>query len=240
MPGLSRLSSAALLLLVITGADVLAEIRLDTVYELPPVVVVEKAIIDEEIIELTGFTVTRVSEGQIEDLNALDLPSAMRRVPGVMISRHNLVGGYGGGEGGAVYIRGMGAARHGASVQMLQDGVPKFVGVWTHPLMDLMSVDHLEHIDIYKSPRPVLWGNMSFGAVNIISRRMHQEGMRTDLTGMYGGNETYNTVFNHGGMKGGFDYYLGFSSKGTQGHREQADGQMRHYWGRAGYRFNGT
>jgi len=236
----SRLSAAILLLAVVSITTANAEIRPDTVYELPPVVVVGNAIIDENIIELTGFTITRVSGRQIEDLNALDLPSAMRRVPGVMISRHNLVGSYGGGEGGAVYIRGMGAARPGASVQMLQDGVPKFVGVWTHPLMDLLSVDHLEHIDIYKSPRPVLWGNMSFGAVNIISRRMHEKGTKTNISAMYGGNETFSTVFNHGGKAGGFDYYLGASSKGTQGHREQADGQMRHYWGRAGYSFNDT
>ena len=111
MAGLTRLIRTAPLLLAASSSAVLAEIRPDTVYELPPVVIVGKAIIDENIIGNNGFIITRVSEQQIEDLNALDLPSAMRRVPGVMISRHNLVGSYGGGEGGAVYIRGMGAAR---------------------------------------------------------------------------------------------------------------------------------
>ena len=240
MVGLTRLLRTVPFLLAASSSIVLAEIHPDTVYELPPVVIVGKAIIDENIIGNNGFIITRVSEQQIEDLNALDLPSAMRRVPGVMISRHNLVGSYGGGEGGAVYIRGMGAARPGASIQMLVDGVPRVVGVWNHPLMDFLSVDYLEHIDIYKSPRPVRWGNMSFGAVNILSRRMREQGIKTDITTMYGGNNTYSAVFNHGGRVRGFDYYLGASSKGTDGHRVQADGQLRHYWGRAGYRFSDT
>jgi len=165
----------------------------------------------------------------------LDLPSALRRVPGVMISRHNLVGSYGGGEGGAVYIRGMGSSRPGASVQTLVDGAPKFVGLWTHPLMDVLSVDNLENIDIYKSPQPVRLGNMSFGAINLRTRRMHAEGFRTGLTSLFGSHDTYSFVFNHGGKSGKLDYYLGAAAKGTDGHRKQAYGNLRNYWGRIGY-----
>jgi outer membrane cobalamin receptor len=240
MSGIFRQTRIFLFFVIASSSGLIAEIHPDSIYELPPVIVVGKAILDENIVEKNAATVTRVSEQQIRDLNALDLPSAMRRVPGVLISRHNLVGSYGGGEGGAVYIRGMGAARPGASVQMMVDGVPKFSGIWSHPLMDVMSVDHLEHIDIYKSPRPVRWGNMSFGAVNIISRRMREEGTKTDFTAMYGENESFSTVLNHGGRVKDFDYYLGVSSKGTGGHRVQADGQMRQYWGRVGSRLNDT
>lgn len=222
------------------SAQVTAEINPDTVYQLPPVVVVGKAVIDEIQIRRDGAAVTRISEQQVRDLNALDLPSALRRVPGVMISRHNLVGSYGGGEGGAVYIRGMGAGRPGASVQTLVDGAPKFVGLWTHPLMDVLSVDNLENIDIYKSPQPVRLGNMSFGAVNLRSRRMHAEGFRTDLTSLFGSHDTYSLVFNHGGKSGKFDYYLGAAAKGTDGHRKQAYGSLRNYWGRIGYGISDT
>ncbi|MCE5271915.1 TonB-dependent receptor plug domain-containing protein [bacterium] len=217
-----------------------AEINPDTVYQLPPVVVVGKAVIDEIQIRKTGVAVTRISEQQVRDLDALDLPSALRRVPGVMISRHNLVGSYGGGEGGAIYIRGMGAGRPGASVEMLVDGVPKFVGLWTHPLMDVLSVDNLESIDVFKSPQPVEMGNMSFGAVNLHSRRMHSDGFRTELNTLYGSHDTYNLVFNHGGKEGRFDYYLGAAAKGTDGHRKQAYGELKNYWGRIGYNISDT
>lgn len=217
-----------------------AEINPDSVYQLPPVVVVGKAVIDEVQIRNTGVAVTRISEQQVRDLDALDLPSALRRVPGVMISRHNMVGSYGGGEGGAVYIRGMGAGRPGASVEMMVDGVPKFVGLWTHPLMDVLSVDNLESIDVYKSPQPVTMGNMSFGAVNLHSRRMRSEGFRTELNTLYGSHDTYNLVFNHGGKQGRLDYYLGAAAKGTDGHRKKAYGELKNYWGRIGYNISDT
>jgi len=231
-------SSSFLLLLAATVLRAAPAEEPDTVYEFPPVIIVGKAIVDEIVIRGNGSTITRVSAQQIKDLNAMDLPSALRRVPGVTISRYNLVGSYGGAEGGAIYIRGQGAERPGAEIQIIVDGAPRFVGVWTHPLMDLQGIDHLERIDIYKSPQPVRWGNMSLGAVNLVSRRMHREGTKTDITVSVGQENTYNMVFNHGGKFRSFDYYFGSSLKGTDGHRPQADGQVRNYWGRVGYEFN--
>jgi outer membrane cobalamin receptor len=240
VPRSSILSLTAISALITFSSPAQAYINPDSVYQMPGVTIIGKPIVDENFIERSSTEVTRVTEQQLKDLNAVDLPSALRRIPGVMISRHNLIGNYGGGEGGAVYIRGMGSSRPGASILTLVDGVPKFVGLWTHPLMDVLSVDHLESVDIYKSPRPVLWGNMSFGAISITSRRMRQEGSRTDLTTMYGPNETYNAVFNHGGKTGAFDYYFGAAAKGTDGHRVQADGSLRNYWGRMGYQLTDT
>jgi iron complex outermembrane receptor protein len=80
-----------------------------------------------------------VTNKQIEGLNALDLPSALRWVPGVNISRYNLVGSYGGADGGAIFIRGMGGERPGAEILTLIDEKPIFQGIFTHPLMDLLS-----------------------------------------------------------------------------------------------------
>ena len=129
--------------------------------------------------------ITTVSDRQIEDLNALDFPSALRRVPGVTISRYNLVGSYGGAQGGAIFIRGMGSERPGAEISMLIDGRPSFVGIWTHPLMDMLSVNNLDHIDIYKGAQPVLFGNMAYGAVNLRTKRMTEEGFITRIRSAY-------------------------------------------------------
>ena len=210
----------------------------DTIYDLPPVLVVGKAVVDEIIIRGNSSSITRISAQQIDDLNAMDLPSALRRVPGVSISRYNLVGSYGGGEGGTIYIRGQGTERPGASIQMIVDGMPMFVGVWTHPLMDLHTVGRLEHIDIFKSPQPVFWGNMSTGAVNMVSRRMRSEGGRTNLTLSGGQEDTYNLVFNHGVKRGRVDYYFGSGLQGSDGHRPKSDGRLRSCWGRIGYQIS--
>jgi outer membrane cobalamin receptor len=179
--------------------------------------------------------ITTVSEKQIEDLNAMDFPSALRRVPGVTISRYNLVGNYGGGQGGAIFIRGMGSERPGAEISTLIDGRPSFVGIWTHPLMDMLSVNNLDHIEIYKGAQPVLFGNMAYGAVNLVTKRVTEEGFITRIRSAYG---TYNTLdewIEHGGKKGRFDYYLTADYKSSDGHRRDADGEVQNYLGRLGY-----
>lgn len=49
-------------------------------------------IMAEEEVNLYGGTVTLVGRQQVEDLSAQDLPSALRLLPGVAISRYNLIG----------------------------------------------------------------------------------------------------------------------------------------------------
>ena len=103
-----------------------------------------------------------------------------------MISRYNPVGAFGGGDGGAFFIRGHGSSRPGGDIAMLTDGIPRFVGIWTHPLIDVASVDTVHEVDIYRSPQPVLLGNMAFAAVDMASKRRTQTGSGgrfTDPTG---------------------------------------------------------
>ena len=51
---------------------------------------------------------TTVSEEQIQDLNAQDVASALRKTPGINISRYNPIGSFGGAAGGAIFIRDQG------------------------------------------------------------------------------------------------------------------------------------
>ena len=147
--------------------------------KMPEVVVVASPIIEGNQVNDSGSQVTTVNKEQIENLNAQDLPSALRMTPGVVISRYNQVGSFGGADGGAIYIRGMGSSRPGAEIQMLVDGIPKFAGVWAHPLMDIMNVDIADSIEVYKGAQPILFGNMSMGAVNIITKRQKEDGFST-------------------------------------------------------------
>lgn len=204
-------------------------------YRLEPVEVVASPVIEGNKVTEYGSQITTVTEKQIDSLNALDLPSAVRRAPGVNISRYNLVGSYGGAQGGAIYIRGMGAERPGAEIQTLIDGQPVFQGVFTHPLMDLLSVDNVERIEIYKGAQPVFLGNMSHGAVNLVTKQKITPGFETKIGTAYGSYSTWNTGLAHGGKIKEFDYYLIGSYKTSSGHRENADGQLQNYFGRMGY-----
>jgi len=180
-------------------------------------------------------TISTVGRAQLEDLNAQDIASALRRVPGMAISRYNPVGSYGGGDGGAVFVRGQGAGRPGAEISTMVDGVPKFVGVWTHPLLDLLSVDLVHQVDVYKGAQPVLLGNMAFATVDLVSRRRATPGLGARVTAAYGSFDTSALTLFQEGRKGRFDWLVSASHRQSDGHRENADGRTRALFSRAGF-----
>jgi outer membrane cobalamin receptor len=201
---------------------------------LPEVVITAKPILQETRFDSLGTLMTIVTRKQIDGLNALDLPSALRRIPGVVISRYNLVGSYGGGDGGAVYLRGLGSGRPGAEIGTLFDGVPRFVGVWTHPIMDALSLDSADGIEVSKSPQSVLQGNMAFGSVNMVPFRRSAPGYETAVQGAWGRYGTRSGDIRHGGRTGSFDYYLSAGQKRSDGERDLAYGKTESIYGRAG------
>ncbi|MBN1420767.1 MAG: TonB-dependent receptor [Planctomycetes bacterium] len=178
---------------------------------------------------------TEVSAKQVQDLGARDLPSALRLVPGVNFSRYNLVGSYGGAQGGAIYIRGMGSGRPGSEIATLFDGVPKIVGVWAHPLLDEQHVGAADRIVIAKGAQPLFHGNMSMGAVDIIPKRRTDPGFETRLEGLGGSHGTWGERIDHGAKQGPFDYYISQSYFQSDGHRHKdSDGRMANVTARVG------
>ena len=207
------------------------------VYEMEEITVTAQPVIEGNNVTRYGETISSVNARQIDDLNAQDIPSALRRVPGVTISRYNMIGNYGGGDGGAVFVRGHGSGRPGSEISTLVDGIPRFSGVWTHPLMDLMSLDFADRIEIQKSAQPVMNGNMSFSSINVIPRRMSSEGLSTRLQSTIGSHATIVERLEHGGKIGGFDYFLTGSHRQSDGHRKNSDGKVQSVYGRVGYLF---
>ena len=104
--------------------------------------------------------------------------------------------------------------------------------------MDVLSVDMVESIQVYKGAQPVLFGNMSFGAVDLVTKRRTEEGYATQIHGGYGSYNTKVEVVEHGGKIKNFDYYLSQSYRSSDGHRDNADGEIQDYFGRVGYAFS--
>ncbi len=191
---------------------------------------VEVNFLGEDLVETT-----RVSRFQMEDLQAVDLLTGLRMTPGVLVSRYNPVGSYGGGDGGTIFIRGMGSGRPGGEVQFLVDGVPKFSGVWTHPLMDVLSIDSLDHVDVVKGASPVLYGNMAFGVVDIRSRRMERDGWEAAASVSGGSFRTLLTHLDGGYREGRFDANFAGGYRMSDGARPQSGGKLADFFGRVGY-----
>jgi outer membrane cobalamin receptor len=205
----------------------------------PPAVVIDTVhvtstpILAEESIAPYGGAITSVGRQQVKDLNAGDLPSALRLLPGVTISRYNLLGSYGGGEGGSIYIRGQGAGRPGSEIKIYVDGAPREVGVWSHPVMDIVPTDYASSIDVHKGPQPYSYPG-TFGAVDLTTARRHQAGYETALDLNLAEYNTRGGVVRHGGRIGNFDYYAGVTYRESDGHREHADGRIESQFVRLG------
>ncbi|MGQ9592315.1 MAG: TonB-dependent receptor [Planctomycetota bacterium] len=192
-------------------------------------------VIEGTRVDRYGTQVTSVGSDQIEGLNAQDVAAGLRRVPGVTISRYNAIGAFGGADGGAIFIRGHGSGRPGAEISTRIDGIPRFVGIWTHPLLDTLSVDIADRIDVYRSAQPVTFGNMSFAAIDIVPKRLVEPGVHARGIAQYGSHDTLVLRTEHGLKEGPFDYFLSASYRKSEGHREDSGGIVRDLFGRAGW-----
>src|SRR5208283_984188 len=224
--------SAAVLCARVAAADT------DSVTPLPEVVVTGTPIIAGNALTPLAGEVTSVTEEQIKELNAQDLQSAFRETPGVVVTHYDPVGSFGGGEGGAVFIRGMGASRPGAEIQLDIDGIANYNSLWAHPLLDMLSVDIAQRIDVYKGAQPVLYGNMAFGVVDMTTKSQTTPGFTTSVETAYGSYNTFVEVAEQGGKVDNFDYYLLQSFRSSDGDRPHSAGELQNFYGRIGYTLN--
>jgi iron complex outermembrane receptor protein len=187
---------------------------------------------------LDGFAVstTHIGGDQLDDLKALDLASALRRTPGVSISRFNQVGAFGGTEGGAIFLRGLGSSRPGGEIKTLVNGVPKLNGVFNHPLLDLMSVDLADHIEVSTHAAPTSLGN-AFGAVEVTTPRLDKQGSLLRTEAAAGSFGTVIERLDYGRKEGDFDTYFSQSHRRSDGERPDSDGRLDNYFLHLGWAF---
>jgi len=203
--------------------------------QLPPVVITASPIIESNRTDAFGSLSTEVTASQVRDLNALDLSSALRRTPGVTVSRFNPVGSFGGDEGGAVLVRGLGASRPGSEIKTYIDGIPFYMGVWNHPLLDLIPVNGIDRITVYKGPHPQTFGN-TFAAIDMTPLRATQEGVSADGRLSAG---SFSTVVEQASLQvrqGDLGFALAQGMARSDGARPDGDGKLSNVLGRVDYR----
>ena len=117
------------------------------------------------------------------------LPTVMQQVPGLMITSRSMMGyGVSTGAAGGISLRGL----SGGAGQMLVliDGHPQYNGVYGHPISDSYQTLMAERVEVLRGPASVLYGSNAMGGVlNIVTRSMHQDGVRTHINlgaGSYG------------------------------------------------------
>jgi iron complex outermembrane receptor protein len=192
---------------------------------LAPVTITGSPVIEANVTDSFGAQRTTVGEQQIRDLNAIDLSSALRRSNGVTVSRFNPVGSFGGDEGGAVYVRGMGASRPGAEIRTYVDGVPFYMGVWNHPLLDFLPVHGVSEISVFKGPQPQTYGD-SFAAIDLTPKRARRPGVSGEGSLSLGSYSTLVESAAVGWRSEQLDVLVSQGHAKSDGHRPDADGQL--------------
>lgn len=191
-------------------------------------------IIQETHLDIYSDVSSVVSEDQLRDQNSIDFPSALRRTPGVQITRFNALGSFGGNQGGGVFIRGIGTSRPGSEIKTYLNGVPLYSGMWGHPLLDLLPVNGLKSITVYKSPQPQINGN-NFASIDLETNRATEDGIHGSgrVSGGY-----YSTIVEQAevnGKQGDLDFSIAEGYARSDGQRQNADSDLKNITGRIGW-----
>ena len=177
-------------------------------------------------------TVSVVSRPVIEQsMQPSLLPVLTEQVPGLFVTERGVMGyGVSGGAAGGISLRGLSGGS--ARLMVLIDGHPQYAGIFGHPISDAYQSLLADRVEVLRGPASVLYGsNVMGGVINIVTRKMHEDGVRTDLHAGYGSYNTLETELTNRIRKGRFNSVVSGSYNRTDGHR--ADMGFEQYGGYA-------
>ena len=162
-------------------------------------------------------------------------------VPGVFVTERAVMGfGIAESAAGGLSIRGVGGSPV-TGVLVLRDGRPDIMGIMGHPISDAYTSEGVERIEVVRGPASFLYGtNAMGGVINIITKRMHEDGFRTSISGGYGTFDSQRLVISHGGNRGKFDYHVTGALRKTDGHRDFSDYDGDFSTAHAGYQLSSS
>ena len=109
------------------------------------------------------------------------LPTLTEQVPGLFTTARGMMGyGVSGGAAGGINFRGISGGV--GQLMVLIDGHPQYQGVYGHPISDSYQTMMAERVEVLRGPASVLYGSNAMGGViNIVTRGMHRDGVRTNV-----------------------------------------------------------
>lgn len=184
------------------------------------------------------LTISVINREKIESSSeSALLPVLSEQVPGLFVTEKGITGfGVSTGAAGTINIRGVGS---GNKVLVLFDGQPQWAGIFGHSLPDTYVASDVEKVEVIRGPGSLLYGSNAMGGViNIITRRQHQTGRRTQARIMYGSYNTQKYMASNGYNTGNFSSFISINHDRTDGHRPNSKFHITNGFANLGYRFN--
>ena len=164
------------------------------------------------------------------------LPTLTEQIPGLFVTGRGIMGyGVSGGAAGQMTLRGVGGGPT-TGLLVLIDGHPQYMGLMGHPIADACQSMLADRVEVVRGPASVLYGSNAMGGViNIVTRRMHEDGVKTDLHAGYGSYNTLETEVANQVRAGRFTSTVTGSYNRTDGHRRNMGFEQYGGYAKLGY-----
>lgn len=166
------------------------------------------------------------------------LPVLTEQVPGLFTTSRGVMGfGVSDGAAGGISLRGLSGGN--ARMMVLIDGHPQYAGIFGHPISDSYQSLLADKVEVLRGPASVLYGsNAMGGVVNIVTRKMHADGVKTHLRAGYGSYNTLETELTNSIRHKRFSSVVSGSYNRTDGHRDDMNFEQYGGYANVAYDFS--
>lgn len=179
------------------------------------------------------FTVDVINRQQLTaDYRPNVLPTLMEQVPGLMLTSRGMLG-YGVSTNGSGGLNLRGVSGGSGQLLVLIDGHPQYQGIYGHPISDSYQTLMADRVEVLRGPASVIYGsNAMGGVVNIVTRGMRRDGVRTQLNLGAGSWGTFQSEVSNQVRSGRFSSTVAAQYQRSDNHRpnlgfEQYGGHLK-------------